>query len=318
MFNHYEYFEAIVQHESLSKAAKSLGISQPALSGYLNKLEDKLGFPLFNRSKTPVTFTEAGKIYYKYLRRSLALKNNFSNEISDLNSLTSGKIVMAGAGSVTSCYLQKVTADFLNKYPNVKIKIIEGVVSDIAKRASNEEIDFFITPNKTNEETFAYIPLFFERILLCIPESSAINEIPSIKDRRIQLKRDENSLSILNHPEPIDGTLLKNERFILCEKGSNARMVSEKFFSRYNITPNNPIEVRQPMTGFNLSSNGAGISFIPESMLKFGNFNNIPYVYAIDEGVSSREMYVCYKKDKYMSSASLSYIEMLKEYLQSN
>lgn len=104
----------------------------------------------------------------------------------------------------------------------------------------------------------------------------------------------------------------------MCEQGTNVRKVSEQFFSHYDIFPTNPIEVRQLMTSFNLSANGAGVSFIPESMLKFGDFSRLPCIYAIDEDISTREMYVCYKKDKYMSSASLAYIDMLKEYLNTN
>lgn len=316
MFSHFEYFEAIINHESLSKAAKHLGISQPALSSYLSKLEEKVGFSLFNRSRTPVVLTEAGKVYYKYLKQSVSIKNNYLNEINDLGNANSGKIVMAGAGSVTSCYLQKVTAKFLSNHPDVKITIVDGVVMDIAKQMSNEEIDFFVTPDKVGTDEFDYIYLLDERLLLCIPEESPINRLSSFAEKRIPFSEIASGESANKEYQPIDGSLLKYERFILSEMGTNVRNVSELFFSEYDITPANPIEVRQLMTGFNLTTNGAGISFIPESMLRFGNFSKIPYIYAIDEAISKRKMYVCYKKDKYMSSASLAYINMLKEYLQ--
>lgn len=316
MFSNFEYFEAIINHESLSKAAKHLGISQPALSSYLSKLEEKVGHTLFNRSKTPIVLTHAGKVYYKYFKKITSIKNSYLNEISDFENIYSGSLTMAGASSVTSCYLQKVTAQFAAKYPDIKINIVEGVVMDIARQTSNDEIDFFITPEKIGVDEFNYIPLLEERLLVCIPECLAINNTHEFASKRIPIEHILSGKTSSNTYTPIDGSLLRDEKFVLIEAGTNVRTISELFFAKYEITPVNPVEVRQLMTGFNLTTNGVGISFIPESMLRFGNFGQFPLIYAMDEAFSKRKMYICYKKDKYMSSASLAYINMLKEYLQ--
>jgi len=70
------YFTEILKYGNLSEAAKQLGISQPALSGYLKKLETECGASLLDRSQTPVVLTEAGKLYVEYVKNLLAVVDN--------------------------------------------------------------------------------------------------------------------------------------------------------------------------------------------------------------------------------------------------
>mgnify|MGYP003360160948 CR=1 FL=1 len=48
--NEFNYIKEVATKQSFSKASKALGISQPALSNYVKKIEDRLGVPLFDRS----------------------------------------------------------------------------------------------------------------------------------------------------------------------------------------------------------------------------------------------------------------------------
>lgn len=73
--NENKYLYSIKIHElgSITKAAESLYISQPALSKYIRNLERELGVSLVEREYSPVRFTEAGEIYFRYAKE--ALKN---------------------------------------------------------------------------------------------------------------------------------------------------------------------------------------------------------------------------------------------------
>ena len=62
-----EYFVAIVEEGSISKAAKKLYISQPTLSQFLSKLENSLNVRLVTRSNNVIALTEAGRLYYEYV-----------------------------------------------------------------------------------------------------------------------------------------------------------------------------------------------------------------------------------------------------------
>ncbi len=61
MFTNKHYIIAIYEEGSFSKAAKRLYISQPSLSASVKRIEDKIAVPLFDRSTSPVSLTEAGQ-----------------------------------------------------------------------------------------------------------------------------------------------------------------------------------------------------------------------------------------------------------------
>ena len=64
--NEFTYIKEVAKQKSFSKASKALGISQPALSNYIKKLEDRTGVLLFDRSISPIEITEFGKAYLEY------------------------------------------------------------------------------------------------------------------------------------------------------------------------------------------------------------------------------------------------------------
>lgn len=323
MFEHGEYFEAILNYGTLSKAASVLGISQPALTNYVKQLELKAGATLFDRSTSPIVLTESGKIYYKYMKQSDAVRNNYRNEIADLENKKSGSVIIGGASSTTACYLSRVTAKFLKKYPDCSVKIYDGIVSDIAKQALNGEIDFFIAPEGHRNTEFEHISLLDERLFLCVPQE-LVKEL-SQKDSHTAKELSQKMIPIEDFMNgklsekmymPVEPKIFEGCRFVLLEEGTNVRELSDKLFDAWGYVPNNPVEVSQMLTGFHLSVSGVGVSFLPESILKYGRFGDYPVIYALDESICHRRMYACCKKSRYMSSLCSEYIEMLKATLR--
>ena len=78
----YNYFIKICELGSITKAAESLYISQPALSKYLNRIESDLEVKLIEREFSPVKLTDAGEIYLKYSKEMLKRYNQMRDDIS--------------------------------------------------------------------------------------------------------------------------------------------------------------------------------------------------------------------------------------------
>ena len=320
MFDNVEYFEAILNYGTLSKAATVLGISQPALSNFLKQLEAKAGATLFERSTSPIVLTETGKIYYKYLKQTEAIKNDYLTEIGDMSRRRGGMVTIGGASSTTACYLSRVTGEFLRRHPESSVKILDGVVSDIARQTMNGEIDFFITPLNQRNSEFEYIRLLDERIFMCVPDSM-VTELSQndsdvaheLESKRIPVDDFKSGKSADRTYSPVNASIFKNSRFILLEDGTNVRAMSNSFFDSWGYYPQMPVEVSQMLTGYQLCLSGAGVTFLPESILKYGNFRDCPVIYAIDDSLSHREMYACSKKSRYISSACQEFIELLKK-----
>lgn len=73
LYEKLNYVIAIAEEQNLTQAAKRLFISQPALTQYISRLETELGVKLFNRSKLPVTLTEAGMYYLENMKKYILL-----------------------------------------------------------------------------------------------------------------------------------------------------------------------------------------------------------------------------------------------------
>ena len=80
VLHNYEYFVAIVDEGSLTKAAEHLYVSQPSLSQYLKRLEANLGVELFDRSASPLRLTYTGERYYQYVLQMMKLDENIRRE----------------------------------------------------------------------------------------------------------------------------------------------------------------------------------------------------------------------------------------------
>ena len=74
MFQGMEYIYEVYKEKSFSKAAAALFISQPSLSANVKRVENRIGYPIFDRSTKPLQLTEVGKHYIQAVEKSWILK----------------------------------------------------------------------------------------------------------------------------------------------------------------------------------------------------------------------------------------------------
>ena len=89
-----EYVYEVYREKSFSKAAANLYISQPSLSSMVKKVETRLGFPVFDRSTTPIGLTELGQAYIKSVERIMGVQNEFEQFLADRTSGNSGAVAI--------------------------------------------------------------------------------------------------------------------------------------------------------------------------------------------------------------------------------
>ena len=87
-----DYVYAVWQERSFSAAARRLFVSQPALSAAVKKVERELGLPIFDRSRSPLQLTDAGKAYIEAAERIYRIQHDLTRYCSDLAGLQSGSL----------------------------------------------------------------------------------------------------------------------------------------------------------------------------------------------------------------------------------
>ena len=88
----YRAFIKVVELSNITKAAKALQYSQPAISRMIDSLEDEIGFPLLNRSKDSLTPTENGKIILKYCYQIVQAEDELQMAADAIKDILTGDI----------------------------------------------------------------------------------------------------------------------------------------------------------------------------------------------------------------------------------
>ena len=137
---------AVAERGSLRAAARHLGIAQPAITRSIRELEHELGATLFERSARGVTLTPLGQLF---LRRANAAQNELrqaKEEIDQLMGETTGRVSVALSTVSHIALLPRALDQFRAKYPNVVIRIIEGLFPSLETPLKDGSIDFYVGP----------------------------------------------------------------------------------------------------------------------------------------------------------------------------
>ena len=113
-----KYAYEIFKERSFSKAAKKLYITQSSLSLTIKNLEAKLGFSIFDRSKSPIMLTREGKIYIDYLEEIIENEKNMYSRINSISRPISGEITIANPFFISRTILPKACEIFQKDFPD--------------------------------------------------------------------------------------------------------------------------------------------------------------------------------------------------------
>lgn len=306
------YILVTAQYGSMSKAAEKLGISQPALSAHIKKLEEQLGVTVFDRASKPLALTDAGRVYAAYTKKCLELENSLEAQLADLENLQIGNLVIGGASFFNISYLPKAVAAFAKGYPGIDIEVVDGKMPEIIEKALNNEIDLFMSPPWQQDERFCYEKVLSERIFLCVPPEWTVND--QLADRRISFEQIQAG-SQEKAVRPVDFRVFKDMPFVLLKEDQHIGNIMQQLFKRGRFVPAHHIEVEQTMTSYAFTLAGAGISLMTESTIQNSPLKDYPAFYITEPDICKRDMYIAYPKQKYLSRACKEFITVLKDSL---
>lgn len=293
--------QTVARLRSISAAAEELGISQPALSARVKKLENQLGAQVFDRSRTPLEITDAGHAYLETQEAIQALNRKLAKRIDDLKGLGTGSLVIGGASLFNSTLLPKAVASFLAEHPAVDIRIVTDTVPNLMEGALAGSIDLFVTPIASDNMGLAFEPLLEERIFLSIAaDSPTARKLPPMGTEGFAA---------------IDATMfgqLQDETFIVHDKRLQLGRKLEQLFKRYGFVPQRTVAVDQTSTGLALSQAGVGVAFVTESALASVADAARPALYLADEDICTRKLFIARRKGAPVSRAEAEFTQHLE------
>lgn len=137
---------AVAEFGGLRRAARHLGVAQPAITRSIRDLEQELGAALFERSSTGMTLTPIGQAF---VRRSAAVQLELErarDEVRQLKGINTGVVSIGLSTAPHVSMLPKVLQPFYARYPEVRLKITESLFPSIETAMRDGSVDFYIGP----------------------------------------------------------------------------------------------------------------------------------------------------------------------------
>lgn len=122
----FEYFVAVTDEASFTRAAAGLHVAQPGVSAQIRRLERELGQPLFDRSGRTVRLTEVGRAVLPFARAALEAVNGARLAVDELTGLVRGQVAVGMVASCGALPLPAVLAGFHRRHPAVEISLTEA------------------------------------------------------------------------------------------------------------------------------------------------------------------------------------------------
>jgi LysR family transcriptional regulator, nitrogen assimilation regulatory protein len=135
------YFVRIVELSSFSKAAQDLFIAQPALSNQISNLEKELDTQLLSRSVRGVTPTEAGKTLYRHAQAIIRQVEHLKYEVKNESANPKGAVSIGLPTSVSNVLASPLIAATQERYPEIKLQIVESLSGHLQELVSNGRIE---------------------------------------------------------------------------------------------------------------------------------------------------------------------------------
>lgn len=296
----FTYFLAVADNKNITKAAKQLYISQPSLSIFIKKLEERLGFPLFFRSGTSIELTNEGKVYEEYARQITQLSKELDKYFHDLGNLAVGSLKI-GVTANRGPLILNLLPIIYEKLPNIKIDLVEGRSEELEEQLVLHKIDFALLNIPFRNYDLDSIHLIEEEVVVGIPAAMKVNVTPKITPDS-------------NYPW-IDIAELKEYPFVLNAKGQRLRQISDFLFLTKEITPKVYMESGSMHNLEIAMSQGIGIGFLIDSYINTFNFQGKKIeFYSVGINAPTKLQYViAFPKGGYLSIPAKECISILED-----
>jgi len=283
--HHLKIFYYIAKFGTITKAAKELGLTQPAVSLQLRDFQSKYNFKLFDIKEKKVYLTALGKEIFERCRAIFDMEKQIETLISDYQNSKAGLITIFSTEPFSYYYLPPIISDFTKKLPNIIPHIFTYNSAKIVEKTVNLINDIgFIGYKIEHPKLFTKELLRESLLVVCHPDHS-------LSKKRVIMPHD-----------------LEFHNFITQEKGAGTRRSIEKYVEEYNVKLNIVAEFNSPISIIEMVRRNLGISILSKNVIaetvKKKEIISIPL-----SGGCFRYFYLVYNKEKYLSDTMKAFID---------
>lgn len=238
-----EYFVAVVEEGTFTRAAARTGVSQPGISAQVRQLERELGAELLDRSGRTVRPTPAGDAALEPARAALAAASAVRQAVGDVVGVLRGRLTV---GMVTGCTVQPLfagLAGFHRAHPAIDLTLFEDTSERLVDRIRQGTVDLALVGTAGRPRGTAWRPVASERLVVLAPPDHPLHRASPVTLEHITA-----------HP-------------VVCmPRGTGIRTVLDRACAARGLEPDIAVEASAAEAIADLAASGIGVAVLSESM----------------------------------------------------
>jgi LysR family transcriptional regulator, low CO2-responsive transcriptional regulator len=282
-----EVFEAVARAESVSRAAETLHLTQPAVSLQLKSLAEAVGHPLTEPAGRRIRITQAGRDLAEACRELAAVWSRFEARLDDVAALRRGRLRVSVV-TTAKYFLPKALGRFVQLHPGIEVELEiqnrDGVLTRLRERLD----DLYVMSAPPDDAAIEAEPFLPNPLVVCAPRSFGPRKGLVLQD-------------------------LAKERFLLREAGSGTRMAVDEHLARtraslpHRMTVGSNEAIKQGVAG------GLGLAILSRHVLSEAD---LPEIQILDvKGFPiEREWHIVHWRDQKLSAAAEAFRLYLVEH----
>ena len=289
----YWIFYTVANAGNISKAAKELYISQPAISKSIQKLEESLNCKLFSRSSRGVILTDEGTLLYDHVKEAFETLSLGEDKLKRSIELGVGHIQIGVSSTLCKYMLLPYLNEFIHQNPHISISISCQSTNETLRLLDENKIDIGLIGKPESLKGFIFDHLSdIEDIFVATPEYLA-----NLAERGVE--KDE---------------VLEHATLMLLDKNNITRRYIDDYFQENLINVSDTINISDMGLLIDFAKIGVGVacvikSFVSRELAK-GKLEEIP----LEISIPKREVGFAYKENAKHSKALETFIDFYKTY----
>lgn len=255
----YRIFYEVAKAGNISRAAKELYISQPAISKAIGKLESSLGVSLFTRNSRGVHLTDEGELLFIHAKAAFEFLDRGEKELKRIREFNIGHLKIGVSNTLCRYILLPYLHQFIQQYPHIKITIECQSSTHTLAMLDHQQIDLGLVAEPDSKKSLTFLPIM-----------DIQDTFVSTKDYMENLKLREGN----------DTDIFQTGNIMLLDRGNMTRRYIDDYMSAHGIVPNQILEVTTMDLLIEFAKIGMGIGCVirefVEDYLKDGSLIEIP------------------------------------------
>jgi DNA-binding transcriptional LysR family regulator len=298
-------FLKVAEEAGVTKAARGLHITQPAVTQHIRALERELDTALFERTGRGMFLTASGELLRDHAQRALAEIDDVRRVIADIVEGRGGRLILAAGVTTSIFHLPRWLKAFRLVRPDVDITVKTGRSREVAQMALDREIDLGFVTSPVPHKDLETVPLFDEQIVLVGPpddRTGASQEVP------------HHAVPGAPSAAPREvAAMLSETPLILFPRGTGFRAYLDQVLALAGATPRVKMETDSVESIKGFVQAGLGMSFLPLSAVETEiDSGRLARVDLVGMAPLTRNTAAVRRRGRYFGAAARGFLEIAR------